>query len=216
VGRPLSGASPVSRAERAAHWDATYTTRAPERVSWFQPEPRTSLELIEALGVDRATPVVDAGGGTSFLVDRLVERGFTDVTVLDVSAVALRLARDRLGDAAPVAWIVDDVLSWEPARPYGLWHDRAVFHFLTEPADREAYVATLRAAVPRGAVVLGTFAQDGPDTCSGLPVACHGPDDLARLLTGYEIVARRREVHVTPTGGEQPFTFVAARAECPS
>jgi trans-aconitate methyltransferase len=196
----------------AAHWDSTYSARGPDRVSWFQPVPAASLAVVDGLGVDRASPVIDVGGGASLLVDQLVARGFTDVTVLDVSAVGLDLARARLGAAAPVEWIVADVLTWRPSKHYGLWHDRAVLHFLTDPADREAYLRTLRAAVPHGAVVLATFAPDGPETCSGLAVARYDADELAALLPGFEVVARRREIHVTPAGVEQPFTFVAARA----
>lgn len=204
-------ATPHDPAARAAHWDATYAGRGAEDVSWFQSEPHLSLELIDALGIHRDTAVVDIGGGASALVDRLATRGFVDLTVLDISQVALDLARDRIGDAAKIDWVASDVLTWGPDRRYGLWHDRAVFHFLTDPADRDAYLATLRTAVPSGSVVLATFAPDGPDTCSGLPVARYGPDELADLLDGFEVVDTRRDVHVTPWGTEQPFTFVAAR-----
>jgi len=207
---------PTDPRARAAHWDDTYDARGSDDVSWFQAEPRLSLELIDALAVRRDAPVVDVGGGASLLVDRLADRGYDDLTVLDISAVALDLARRRLGDDAPVTWVASDVLAWAPDRPFGLWHDRAVFHFLTDPADRAAYLATLHAAVPDGAVILATFAPDGPDTCSGLPVARYGPDDLAELLDGFEVVETRRDVHVTPWGTEQPFTFVAARRTPPT
>jgi len=193
-------------------WDRTYAERGSEDVSWFQSDPTMSLALIQALDVHRDTPVVDIGGGASALVDRLVTRGFVDLTVLDISEVALDLARSRVDDEAKVAWVASDVLAWEPDRTFGLWHDRAVFHFLTDPTERDAYLDTLRTAVPDGAVVLATFAPDGPDSCSGLPVARYGPDDLADLLVGFEVVDARRDVHVTPWGSEQPFTFVAARA----
>ena len=202
---------PSGPTARATHWDDTYAGREVDEVSWFQAEPHDSLELIDALDIDRDLPVIDIGGGASSLVDRLVARGFTDLTVLDVSEVALRVARTRLGDDPKVEWITSDVLEWEPERPYGLWHDRAVFHFLIDPTDRAAYLATMRAAVPSGAVVLATFAPDGPDTCSGLPVARYDPDDLAGLLEGFDVIETRREVHVTPWGTEQPFSFVAAR-----
>jgi SAM-dependent methyltransferase len=196
---------------RAGHWDATYAERGAEDVSWFQSEPHTSLALFDAVGVHRDAAVVDVGGGASALVDRLVARGYVDLTVLDISPVALDLARDRVGDAAKVEWVASDVLTWGPDRHYDLWHDRAVFHFLTDPRDRAAYLATLTAAVPTGAVILATFAPDGPDSCSGLPVARYGPDELADLLAGFDVVEARRDVHVTPWGAEQPFTFVAAR-----
>ncbi len=197
--------------DRADHWDATYTERGAEDVSWFQSEPHTSLALFDALGVRRDAAVIDVGGGASALVDRLVTHGYVDLTVLDISPVALDLARDRVGDAAKVEWVVSDVLTWAPERRYDLWHDRAVFHFLTDPDDRAAYLATLTEAVPTGAVILATFAPDGPETCSGLPVARYGPDELADLLPDFDVVAARRDVHVTPWGAEQPFTFVAAR-----
>ena len=197
--------------DRADHWDATYTERGAEDVSWFQSEPHTSLALFDALGVRRDAAVIDVGGGASALVDRLVTHGYVDLTVLDISPVALDLARDRVGDAAKVEWVVSDVLTWAPDRRYDLWHDRAVFHFLTDPDDRAAYLATLTEVVPTGAVILATFAPDGPDTCSGLPVARYGPDELADLLPDVEVVEARRDVHVTPGGVEQPFTFVAAR-----
>ena len=197
--------------DRADHWDATYAERGAEDVSWFQSEPHTSLALFDALGVHRDAAVVDVGGGASALVDRLVAHGYVDLTVVDISEVGLDLARDRVGDAAKVEWVVSDVLTWAPDRRYDLWHDRAVFHFLTDPDARADYLATLTEVVPTGAVILATFAPDGPDTCSGLPVARYGPDELADLLPDFEVVEARRDVHVTPGGVEQPFTFVAAR-----
>lgn len=207
--------------ERAAHWDAAYADRGTEGVSWFQPEPRVSLELLESLGVPRDTPVVDVGGGASLLVDRLLDLGYGDLTVLDVSGEALAAARTRVPGDAPVEWLRRDVLAWQPERPYGLWHDRAVFHFLVDAADRATYVGALRAATAPGAlVVLATFAPDGPDRCSGLPVARYGVTDLAAVINGntgdpagddFTVVASRRELHTTPGGATQPFTWVALR-----
>jgi hypothetical protein len=201
---------------RAEHWNTVYAGRSAEGVSWYQREPRVSLDLVDALGVGPGAPVIDVGGGASVLVDRLVERGFRDVSVLDISDVGLDLARARVGTGAPVDWVRADVLGWVPARRYQLWHDRAVFHFLVDQADRDAYLATLRTAVPNGAVIVATFASDGPEVCSGLPVARYGPGELADLLEGYEVVEARRDVHVTPWGAAQPFTFVAARAGRPA
>lgn len=202
--------SQTGRGDRAAHWNTLYDTHAADAVSWYQREPQASLELIDVLGIGPDAAVVDIGGGTSTLVDRLVAREFHDVTVLDISTIAHDLARDRVGKDAPVHWTRADVLTWSPPRHFDLWHDRAVFHFLVDAADRHAYLSTLRAAVPAGSVILATFAPDGPDSCSGLPVARYGPDDLADLLEGFEIAEARRDVHVTPSGAEQPFTFVAA------
>jgi trans-aconitate methyltransferase len=182
-------------------------------VSWYQSEPAVSLELIRSLGVDRGSPVVDVGGGASPLVDRLLEAGYTDVSVLDLSDVALDEARRRVGEDAPVSWLREDVLEWRPARRYGLWHDRAVFHFLVDEADRARYLEVLSGALEAGgAVVIATFADDGPQHCSGLPVARYSEGALVRLL-GERLVPvdTRRETHLTPAGVPQPFTWVAAR-----
>ncbi len=199
---------------RGDHWDATYRRGAPTELSWHQPEPTVPLELIEALAVARDGAVIDVGGGASSLVDRLLARGFLDVSVLDVSAAALALTRERLGRAQGAQLVQADILSWQPAHCYHLWHDRAVFHFLVNVADRQRYIEVLTAAVCPGChVIIGTFAPDGPERCSGLPVARYSADDIASLLVGsFEIVAVRREDHVTPAGTTQPFTWVAARA----
>lgn len=198
---------------RGTHWDAAYRSRGPHQLSWYQSEATRSLELIRGLGTAPATAVVDIGGGVSGLAGSLVDSGCSDVTVLDVSAVALAAARARLGDDAPVTWLHEDVLTWQPARPYGLWHDRAVFHFLTAASDRSRYLRTLAAALEPGAgVVVGTFAEDGPESCSGLPVARYSPDGLADVLGPVvEPVATSRELHTTPSGSDQPFTWLVAR-----
>ena len=197
------------------HWDDTYHQRGPSGVSWYQAEPTVSLELIDELGVDRRAPVIDIGGGASLLVDRLAAAGFADLSVLDISDVALATARERVGPAAGVTWIRDDIRSWTPERRFGLWHDRAVFHFLTDPTDRARYLETLGAALaPGGALVMATFAADGPTHCSGLPVARYSPDELAATIgPRYHVVATRREQHATPAGGRQSFTWLAARAD---
>ena len=196
---------------RVAHWDTVYASRGPTEVSWFQREPHLTLHLLELLGIDPDATVIDIGGGASTLVDRLAGRGFRDLTVLDISAAALDLARARIGADAPVDWLPADVLTWAPDRAYDLWHDRAVFHFMVDPTERDAYLSTLGRAVPDGSVILATFAPDGPDSCSGLPVARYSPAELADLLGGFEIVEAGRDVHITPAGATQPFTFVAAR-----
>ena len=199
--------------DRAKHWDDTYVRRGTEGVSWFQAVPTTSLHLIDVLGIPPAAAVIDVGGGASSLVDRLVARGFTDLTVLDISDIALAAARARIGDRAPVSWVHEDVLAWRPQRRFALWHDRAVFHFLIEPSDQQRYLAALSAALaPAGATILATFAPDGPDHCSGLPVARYSADDLSALLgDAFAVVEASREEHTTPTGALQPFTWVAAR-----
>lgn len=189
-----------------------YADRAVDQVSWYQAEPTVSLELIGALAPGADVAVVDVGGGASVLVDRLVARGFPWVTVLDIAGGALDAGRARLGGRPPVDWVVADVLTWVPDRRYGLWHDRAVLHFLAGD-DIDRYMATLdRALGPSGSVVLGTFAPDGPTYCSGLPVTRYDVDGLAAVLgEGFEVVEARPEVHLTPSGAEQSFTWLAAR-----
>ena len=197
----------------ATHWEAVYESNSPDAVSWYQSEPTVSLELIDALGVSPNAAVIDVGSGASILVDRLLTRGFTDMSVLDISEAALRTSRHRVGeDAAEVHWIVGDLLAWEPPRRYDLWHDRAVLHFLIG-SDVAIYRATVEWAVaPGGSVILATFAPDGPECCSGLPVTRYSTAELAAVLgDGFEVVVHRREAHRTPGGAEQPFTWIAAR-----
>jgi SAM-dependent methyltransferase len=193
---------------REQHWDSAYVAG---RVSWQQANPVVSLELIDALAVGRDAAVVDVGGGTSTLADRLLERGFRDVTVLDISAAALDKGRTRLA-GAPVTWLQEDLLAWRPERRFDLWHDRAVFHFLVTPAEQDAYLRTLCETVPGGFLIMATFAADGPDRCSGLPVARYSVEALREALgPGFELLETRREEHVTPGGVVQPFTWVAGR-----
>jgi SAM-dependent methyltransferase len=197
--------------EVARHWDEIYGRRLPTEVSWYQDQPTVSLALLDALGVTADQPTVDVGGGASVLVDRLLDRRFADVSVLDVSAAALAHAKKRLAERAElVHWLREDVLTWRPGRRYGIWHDRAVFHFLVEEKERRAYLAALRAAlIPEGRVVIGTFAGDGPQQCSGLPVQRYDPRDLAAVFgADFEVVEHRRDEHHTPGGTEQPFTWV--------
>ena len=173
-----------------------------------------SLELIERLAVPSDAAVLDVGAGASTLVDHLLERGFTDVSVLDISEAALEGGRRRVGAATGVKWLHEDLLSWRPARRYGLWHDRAVFHFLTEAADRDRYLSSLKAGIePGGGLIMATFAEDGPEYCSGLPVVRYGATELLELVgSGFRLIETRRELHVTPGSVTQPFTWVAARA----
>jgi 2-polyprenyl-3-methyl-5-hydroxy-6-metoxy-1,4-benzoquinol methylase len=195
---------------REHHWDALYRRQAPTRVSWYQDSPTLSLALIERTGIARAARLVDVGGGASVLVDRLLERGFANVSVLDVASAALAAAKARLGERAQrVEWVVADVTAWRPPGLYDLWHDRAVFHFLVEESDRRAYVATLRAALaPGGHVIIATFALDGPERCSGLPVMRYSADGLAgELGADFRLIESAPETHVTPAGVEQRFLY---------
>lgn len=196
--------------DRRSHWDDVYTTKTERDVSWFQEICEPSRTLIGLVGAGPDSAIIDVGGGASRLVDELIAAGFRDLTVLDISAVALAVARDRLGENGGAAeWIADDICDWRPARAYDVWHDRAVFHFLTDETARVAYMDRVRAAVrPGGHVILGTFAPDGPERCSGLPVQRHDAGTIGALLgRKFELVDSRRHDHRTPTGGIQKFQY---------
>lgn len=192
----------------ARHWDTAYETRGTRGVSWFQPNPRVALELIAEVGA-AGRRVVDVGGGASNLARELAARGSDEVWVLDVSQAALSASAGHLPEA--VRLVAQNVLDWKPDRIFDLWHDRACFHFLVDADDRDEYLRTMRAAVvDDGLVVIATFAEDGPRTCSSLPVVGYSADELAGTL-GLEVLASRREEHLTPNGTLQPFTWVAGR-----
>jgi SAM-dependent methyltransferase len=196
--------------DRETHWDNVYRTKREDEVSWFQASPTLSLDLIHVAGVERDASIIDIGGGASRLVDALVEEGFANLAVLDVSEAATETAKARLGaHATGVAWIVADVTKWEPSRTYDLWHDRAAFHFLTAPEDRTAYAQrVLRAVRPGGHVIIGTFALDGPERCSGLPVVRHDAESIGTVLgPSFALIETRRDDHRTPMGGNQKFQF---------
>ena len=204
----------MSELNRQAHWQRVYKEKGENQVSWFQERPIISLELIEAAGVDHSSAIIDIGGGASRLVDALAETGYRDMTVLDVSQSAVSIAKMRLGErAAMVKWIVADVIEWEPTRSYDLWHDRAAFHFLTEASDRAAYIGRLTKAVrPGGHAIIGTFALDGPERCSGLPVVRYDATQLSATLTpAFALVDMRRDDHKTPWGAIQHFQFSVFR-----
>jgi ubiquinone/menaquinone biosynthesis C-methylase UbiE len=195
------------------HWDAVYGTRATDEVSWYQRLPTTSQRLLTSVSSPGGA-VIDVGAGASTLADTLLGSGWTDVTVLDVSRTALAVVRDRLGERQrSVSFVVANVLSWQPERTFDAWHDRAVFHFLVRPDQREKYVATASRAVrPGGVLVLGTFAADGPTQCSGLPTARYDADALAAAFApGFTLEHSEREEHVTPGGAVQPFTWAVLR-----
>jgi 2-polyprenyl-3-methyl-5-hydroxy-6-metoxy-1,4-benzoquinol methylase len=202
--------------DRQVHWERVYATRAEAEVSWFQANPGMSLDLIGAAGATPRAAIVDIGGGASRLVDALLGRGHGDVTVLAISAKALDVARTRLGAKSEgVQWVAADVTRWRPARRYDLWHDRAAFHFLTDEADRRAYVETLRhALMPRGHAIVATFAPDGPDRCSGLPIARYDAASLgAALGADFVLLDSRRQTHRTPGGAVQHFQFSLFRRD---
>lgn len=196
----------------ADYWDDRYRTIGHASVSWFQQRPETSLRLIESLGLPTSARIVDVGGGASSLVDCLIADGFTDITVVDLSRAALDEASARI-PGNHVTWIQSDVREWQPMFDFDLWHDRAAYHFLTEPGDQRDYWQKVRDhLVPGGHLVIATFAQDGPLQCSGLDVARYSAEQLiAAMGEGFTPVATEREIHRTPSGGEQPFTWVVAR-----
>ncbi len=196
--------------DRGAHWENVYRTKGEREVSWFQEIPSTSSELIRSVGATRHSAIIDIGGGASRLVDALVAEGYQAVTVLDLSESALAAAKARLGQsAARVTWIAADVVKWPPLQRYDVWHDRAAFHFLTDAADRSAYVECLREALrPGGYAVIATFALDGPERCSGLPVIRYDAASLGEVLgDDFNLVETRRHDHHTPMGGTQRFQF---------
>ena len=199
---------------RQAHWEGVYTKKGENEVSWFQESPAPSLQLIAQVGATPASAIIDIGGGASRLVDNLIEQGFEDVTVLDLSEAALEAAKARLGGrATQVHWIVADATVWEPLKAYDIWHDRAAFHFLIEDSDRAASVARLERALKVGGyAIIATFALDGPERCSGLPVVRYDPVSLGQTLGGaFQLVDTRRHAHATPWGSEQSFQFSVFR-----
>lgn len=198
--------------DRRAHWEHIYTSKSPQEVSWYQAEPRVSLDLIR--GIARSAPVIDVGGGASTLVDHLHRAGYSRIAVLDISARALALARQRLGSAVDrIEWFEADVTDFTPPHRFALWHDRAVFHFLTDPADRRRYRETLHHALqPDGQVIIAAFAPGGPAQCSGLDVAHYdAPRLIAELGTEFHLEEQRNEAHRTPAGKDQLFNFFRLR-----
>ena len=199
----------------ARHWDGAYAHGDTTR-SWYQTSPEQTLRMLDRAGVSPSASLLDVGGGASTVVDALLARGFADLTVLDVSPAGLRTARRRLGgDAGRVTWLTGDVRSWQPERRWQVWHDRALLHFLTVPADQQRYLRALDAGTGPGTVlIVATFAPDGPDHCSGLPVTRHDPDTLTALLgAAWQFTDHDREQHHTPAGGVQPFTWATFRRE---
>ncbi|MCK6540608.1 MAG: class I SAM-dependent methyltransferase [Anaerolineales bacterium] len=199
------------------HWEHIYEKKAPTRVSWYQEHAQISLQFILRTGIQKTDPIIDIGGGASTLVDDLLAEGYQHISVLDVSAKALELARGRLGErAAQVNWIEADITQVDlPEGAYTLWHDRAAFHFLTQPADRQRYIETARRAVRKGGhVIVATFAPDGPDHCSGLEVMRYSPESLhSEFGSGFELADSVRETHHTPFGTEQKFIYCYCRKQ---
>lgn len=200
---------------RLEHWEQVYRTRAPDQVSWYQPEARISLNLIRRVAADRDAAIIDVGGGASTLVDGLLDSGYRDITVLDIASEALAVTRARLGErAGDVRWIDDDIVTADlPAAAYDVWHDRAVFHFLTDAADRARYMDQVKHALrPGGHLIMATFALDGPPRCSGLGVVRYSAESLGvELGNGFELLDSVREEHHTPSGAIQRFQYSLLR-----
>lgn len=192
------------------HWEQVYTNRTPTDVSWFQTEPTQSLAMLNALKLSHDAAIIDVGGGASHLVDHLLSQGFRNLAVLDISAKALAHSQSRLGKrAAEVEWFVEDITKFSPSRKFDVWHDRAVFHFLTDASDRKKYVANLsKALAPQGHVIISTFAIGGPDKCSNLDIVQYDEKKLQAEL-GENFVLRdvRHEMHTTPASKQQAFIY---------
>lgn len=200
----------MSDESRKSHWEKAYADKGEAGVSWFEDRPAVSLDMIAQIGGTPAMSLIDTGGGASRLVDALVAAGWHSVTVLDLSETALDAAKARLGNAAAqVQWIAADVTQWQPTVAYDIWHDRAAFHFLVGESERSAYVERLGLAVkPGGHAIIATFAPDGPERCSGLPVARYDAASLAGVIgPAFELVDERRYLHTTPWGSTQSFQF---------
>lgn len=200
----------MSSANRTEHWNGVYGARTETEVSWFQETPEPSLDLLRLIGASSGDAIIDIGGGASRLVDHLLNEGFENVTVLDLSETALTTARNRLGErGSKVKWITSDVTTWEPGELYEIWHDRAALHFLTEAADQASYVKRLKKALRiDGHAIIGTFALDGPEKCSGLPVVRHDANSLSALLgPEFVLIDTRRHEHTTPSLSVQKFLF---------
>lgn len=196
--------------DRRSHWEKIYSTKTPDDLSWTQASPSPSIDWIKSALTDRSSSIIDIGGGNSRLVDALLKEGYARPAILDLSSAALKQSRDRLGDAdSKVEWIEGDVTQFRPTRKFALWHDRAVFHFLTKREDRERYCQVLRSALePRGQVLLATFSPTGPVQCSGLNVMHFDEAGLENELGSGFVLQRSEEMrHVTPWGSSQDFLY---------
>jgi SAM-dependent methyltransferase len=200
-----------------SHWDAAYEGREPGELSWFQAEPEASVELIEGAVPDHGAGIIDMGGGASRLAARLAERGYSDLTVADISAAALERGSVESGGVAErISWQAADARDHDFGREFDLWHDRAVFHFMVDDEEREGYLRTLRRALaPGGHIVLAGFGTRGPERCSGLPVRRYGSEDLVALLPDFELLQAREQTHSTPSGTPQEFLYALLRRREP-
>ena len=196
--------------ERKKHWGDVYQEKSPSELSWYQKEPKLSLELIRCTNVASNDAIIDVGGGASVLVDYLSKESFTNLTVLDISENAIAISKKRLGDRAKsIEWIVSDITQFDTSQKFSIWHDRALFHFLTDPSDREIYVkALIKAIRTEGHLIIATFAIGGPEKCSGLEIVQYDSEKMiAELRDNFALVEERKEIHITPAMKEQEFIF---------
>lgn len=193
------------------YWDTRYSDSGWRDVSWFQETPEPSFTTIKHAALSKEAAIVDVGGGASLLVDALVNDGFTNVTVVDLSEQAINTARERVSNLNATCVAVD-VRAWQPNQTFDVWHDRAAYHFLTESSDQQQYWDLVRASLNRGGtLIIATFAEDGPEMCSGLPIQRYSPEELVDAMgEGFRVTETMRQTHVTPTGGEQKFIWVIA------
>lgn len=197
--------------DRKNHWETVYETKNPDEVSWTQDVPQISLDFINSFKLDKTAKIIDVGGGDSKLVDFLLDEGFEDITVLDISGKAIERAKARLGEKAQkVKWVESDITEFEPKETYDVWHDRAAFHFLTEPEQIQTYVDLTRKAVT-GYLVLGTFSEDGPKKCSGLDIKQYNEDSMEVLFQHFQKIECKTMDHTTPFGTKQHFIFCSFR-----
>jgi len=200
--------------DRKKHWDKVYQTKNVDEVSWYQPTPSTSLEFIEELQIPLSAKIIDIGGGDSFLVDHLLDLGYQDISVLDISQEAIEKAKNRLGmNSEKVSWIVADAADFQTEQKYDFWHDRAALHFLTDEEEIESYFETLKSSLNPGVhLLIGTFSENGPEKCSGLTVQKYSDDTLSHLLSdGFEKTKCLTLDHETPSGSRQNFLFCSFR-----
>ncbi|AKV04463.1 hypothetical protein AKJ09_11126 [Labilithrix luteola] len=196
--------------ERRAHWEKVFGEKDEAEVSWFQTRPAMSLDFIRRTGANPSAKIVDVGGGASRLVDELIDAGYADIVVVDIAAAALAKARARLAErTGRVQWVVSDIAQWQPEAAFDVWHDRAVFHFMVQPEDRDAYLTTMRRALKRGGhAIIATFGSNGPERCSGLVVQRYEPETLEAVLgPDFRRIESMHEEHVTPAGKVQAFQF---------
>lgn len=200
--------------DKKQHWENIYENRQPDEVSWYQPQPTISLEFLKLAKLPKTARIIDVGGGESLFVDYLLDAGYKNITVLDISDAAIRHARQRVGDKANlVNWVVSDIVDFEPEEKYDFWHDRGTFHFLTNEEDIRKYIALIRASVkPKGYAVIGTFSDIGPQRCSGLEIHQYSEDLMERQVQPYFTkIAAKREDHITPYNTVQNFLFCCFR-----